>query len=83
MHGGHYLVWCALTDYGDGADSRARSGGVLHTDAVTATVFPLGLADAEAKVAGGAVEADLLICLQLFVILCPGDSWGRFATVAS
>lgn len=74
---------CVLTDHGDDADSRARSGGVLHTDTVAAAVFPLGLADVEAEVAGGVMEADLLICLQLFVILCPGDSWGRFATVAS
>lgn len=72
-----------LTDHGDGADSGSRSGGVLHADAVAAAVFPLGLADVEAEVAGGAVEADLFVRLKFLVVLCPGDSWGRFAAVAS
>lgn len=46
-------------------------------------MFPLGLADVEAEVAGGAVEADLLVRLQLLVVLCPDDSWNWFAAVAS
>lgn len=62
-----------LTDHGDGADSFARSSSILHTDAVAAAVFSLDFADVKAEVAGGAVEADLLICLQLLVVLCPGD----------
>lgn len=77
------LMQQRLTDHDDGADSFASSGSVLHTDAVAATVFSFDFADVEAEVAGGAVEADLLVCLQLLVVLCPGDSWRWFATVAS
>lgn len=72
-----------LTDHGDGADSCASAGGVLHIDAVSAAVFSLGLADVEAEVVGGAVGADFLIRLQLLVVLLPGDSRSRFAAVAS
>lgn len=72
-----------LTDNGDGADSCASSGCVLHSDAVAAAVFSLGFADVEAEVAGGAVEADLLVRLQLLLVFRPGDSRDRFAAVAS
>lgn len=72
-----------LTDHSDGAESCASSGGVLQVDAVAAAVFSLSLTDVEAEVASSAVEADLFICLQLLVVLCPGDSRGRFAGVAS
>lgn len=75
------LLW--LTDHSDGADSRASASSILYADTIAAAVFSLGLADVEAEVVGGAVEADVLICLQVLIILCPGDSRGRFATVAS
>lgn len=77
------LVELWLTNNGDGADSCASSGGVLHSDAVAAAVFSLGFADVEAEVAGGAVEADLLVRLQLLLVFHPGDSRDRFATVVS
>lgn len=71
-----------LTDHSDVADSCASSSSVLQADAVAATVLSLGFADAEAEVAGGAVEADLLIRLQLFIVLLPRDGRGRFTTEA-
>ncbi len=45
-------------------------------------MLSLGLADVEAEMAGGAVDADLLVRLQLFLIFRPGDSRGWFAAVA-
>lgn len=71
------------TNNSDCAETPAGAGSILHGDTVAATVLSLGPVDSEAEVASGAVKADLLIRLQLFVVLSPADGGSWFAAKAT
>lgn len=80
--------WCQVeewirTDHSDCAETLAGAGSILHSDAVVAAVLSLGPVDGEAKVASGAVKANLLIRFQFFVVLGPGDGGSWFAAKAA